>query len=165
MGRKGQRRGSYADVLGQSDHPLVGFDPWGGLVQQAGRRLALGQRPQVCEVCGLTTELPGACGHSRAGQGAGDGGAWAQWAEGTGPPPPWLHRLLPGLAVAGDDTRLPPAGLRAGAGQGGALPGCLCRTSPSRWLLSSSSRCLGSPLSWVRLGESTGVTGSTPSGL
>lgn len=60
MGRKGQRRGSYADVLGQSDHPLVGFDPWGGLVQQAGRRLALGQRPQVCEVCGLTTELPGA---------------------------------------------------------------------------------------------------------
>lgn len=92
MGRKGQRRGSYADVLGQSDHPLVGFDPWGGLVQQAGRRLALGQRPQVCEVCGLTTELPGACGHSRAGQGAGDGEACARWAEGTGPPPPRPHR-------------------------------------------------------------------------
>lgn len=44
-------------------------------------------------------------------------------------------------------------------------PGCLCRSSPSKWLFSSSSRGLESPLSWVRLGELTGLMGSTPSGL
>lgn len=63
------RRGSYTDVLCQGDHPLVTFDPWGGLEQRAGRGLALGQRPQVWEVCRLAAELPRACGQSRAGQG------------------------------------------------------------------------------------------------
>lgn len=70
QGRR-QRRGSYADVLCQGDHPLVTFDPGGGLEQWAGRGLALGQRPQVWEVRGLTAELSGACGRSRAGQAGG----------------------------------------------------------------------------------------------
>ena len=63
------RRGSYTDVLCQGDHPLVTFDPRGGLEQRAGRGLALGQRPQVWEVCRLAAEFPWACGQSRAGQG------------------------------------------------------------------------------------------------
>lgn len=115
VGRKGQRRGSYADVLCQGDHPLVGFDPWGGLVQRAGRQRALGQRPQVCDVYGLTAELPGACGHSRAGRG------WEQTSvcpAGGGdqadpcPRPPQLR------AWRGNAACLHPAGLCAGTGAG-----------------------------------------------
>lgn len=49
-------------MLCQGDDPLVTFDPRGGLQQWAGGGLALGQRPQVWEVCGLPAELPGACG-------------------------------------------------------------------------------------------------------
>lgn len=72
--RREQRRGSYTDVLCQGDHPLVTFDPWGGLEQRAGRGLALGQRPQVWEVGSLSAQLAGACRQSRAGQLWGPGG-------------------------------------------------------------------------------------------
>lgn len=122
----------------------------GGWLSGSGRR---------CARCAASPpSFPGPAGTAELVRGQGTGGRVPGGRRGPG-------RLLPGRTMAGDDARLPPAGLRAGAGQGGALPGCLCRISPSRWLLSSSSRCLGSPLSWVRLGESTGVTGSTPSGL
>lgn len=77
--RRGQRRGSYTDVLCQRDHPLVTFDPWRGLEQRAGRGLALGQRPQVWEVCSLAAELPRACGQSRAGQGVAEGREACAW--------------------------------------------------------------------------------------
>ena len=79
-GARTMRRGSYTDVLRQGDHPLVTFDPWGGLEQRAGRGLALGQRPQVWEVCRLAAELSRACRQSRAGQGvAGAGGKVCAW--------------------------------------------------------------------------------------
>lgn len=68
-----QRTRSYTDVLGQSDHPLVTFDPRGSLEQRAGRGLILGQRPQVWEVGGLPAKLHGACRQSRAGQGVSAG--------------------------------------------------------------------------------------------
>lgn len=169
------RRGSYTDVLCQGDYPLVTFDPRGGLQQWAGGGLALGHRPQVWEVCGLPAELPGACGQNRAGQGV--GGRRGVCLGGCCPQVPAvargrsLHVWAPHSShlCDGAATDAVLQGVVSGSvgamEEGGALPGCLCRRSPSRWLLSSSSRCLGSPLSWVRLGELTGLTGSTPSGL
>lgn len=118
--RRGQRRGSYTDVLCQRDHPLVTFDPWGGLEQRAGRGLALGQRPQVWEVCSLAAELPRACGQSRAGQGVA-GGAAALRARlcplscGARPIPPPLSASVSQPARWGDNC---PCLTRGGAGGG-----------------------------------------------
>lgn len=61
--------GSYTDVLGQSDHPLVTFHPWGSLKQWTGRSLALRHWPQVREVSGFPSDLPGACGKSGENEG------------------------------------------------------------------------------------------------
>lgn len=63
-------------MLSQGDHPLVTFDPWGGLEQRAGGGLALGQRPEVREMHGIPDELRGACG-PREPVGAGAGKACA----------------------------------------------------------------------------------------
>lgn len=116
-----------------------------------------------CVTCTASPpSFPGPAGTAEL-VGGGSRRACARREEGTRPTP---ALGLPGC-VHGGVT--PPVSILRGCvrarGQGGALPDGLCRTSPSRWLLSSSSRCLGSPLSWVRLGEATGLTGSTPSGL
>lgn len=108
------RKGSYTDVLGQGDHPLVTFDPRRGLEQRAGGGLALGQRPQVWEVRGLPAQLPGACGQSRAGQGRG---------RGWGP----SGRL--GLPVCG----VGPRGAHLAACAAGPPPGGSCPAPRGAW--------------------------------
>lgn len=175
--RRGQRRGSYTDVLCQGDHPLVTFDPWGGLEQRAGRGLALGQRPQVWEVCSLSAKLAGACGQTRVGQAGGRGlrrgPGWGCVPEsrlcplsrGAGPIPPPLAASVFRPARWGDCDpflRAVLSGVRGGAWGGPTW--LLVPQIPLQVALVELLEVLGEPLVEGQAGRAHGADGLHPVG-
>ena len=157
------------------------FDPGGGLEQRAGRGLALGQRPQVWEVRGLTAELSGACGRSRAGQAGGQGrGGGTRGVSLAGGAVPasrlcplsvglgqFLGRRGPWFSRPCDGTTAAP--VSQGCGEGGAgvrwgVTWLLVPQVPLQVALVELLEVLGEPLVMGQAGRAHGADGLHPVG-